>query len=123
MSLSNKYLLLTCFAFLTIVGFMIRLPSVFSHFDKELHALFYLCASLVLTIMFPNRWILIGICLLFFGILIEFAQAFSNKISIRLIGKRIHGNFDITDVKYNLIGIVVGLLVFMVYRLFFAQKS
>ena len=123
MSLSNKYLLLLFFTFLSIVGFMIKLPSVFSEFNRELHALFYLCATLVLTLMFPNRWTLIGIGLLIFGILIEFAQEFSNKISIRLIGKRIHGEFDIVDVKYNLFGIVVGLFIFLGYRYFVkAQK-
>jgi len=123
MSLSNKYLLLFFFTFLSIVGFMIKLPSVFSEFNRELHALFYLCATLVLTLMFPNRWTLIGIGLLIFGILIEFAQEFSNKISIRLIGRKIHGNFDIEDVKFNTIGIFFGLFIFLGYRYLVKAQS
>jgi len=116
MSNSSRILLLLFLTFLSIVGFIIRLPGVFSHFDKELHALFYFCASIVLTLMFPNRWVIICFGLLIFGILIEYAQAFSNKISIRLIGKRIHGNFDIEDVKFNTVGIFFGLIIFLGYR-------
>lgn len=116
MSNSSRILLLLFLTFLSIVGFIIRLPGVFSHFDKELHALFYFCASIVLTLMFSNRWVIICFGLLIFGILIEYAQAFSNKISIRLIGKRIHGNFDIEDVKFNTVGIFFGLIIFLGYR-------
>jgi hypothetical protein len=35
-------LILTFFCFsLAIVGFIIKLPHVFRHYDKELHSLFY----------------------------------------------------------------------------------
>mgnify|MGYP003667583676 CR=1 len=35
---------------LSIIGFMVRLPSVFSHYDKELHFLFYFLAAGILTL-------------------------------------------------------------------------
>jgi hypothetical protein len=40
--------------------------------------------------------------------MIEFLQEFSNKI----VGKTIHGKFDIQDVKYNAIGLFIGTLCF-----------
>ena len=45
-----------------------------------------------------------------FGFGIELAQAFSNRISIRLIGKPIHGRFDIEDIRYNIKGLFWGSL-------------
>jgi glycopeptide antibiotics resistance protein len=51
-----------------------------------------------------------------FGVLIEFGQDFSNKISIRIIGKRIHGRFDPEDIFFNVIGILAGLIVFLLLR-------
>ena len=119
----QKIVLVSFFAGCTILGFMVKLPRVFHHFDKELHAMFYFFAALFLTIIFPKRWLIATIGLVLFGIVIEFAQAFSNKISIRIIGKAIHGRFDIEDVKYNLIGVFLGLLVFHSYRLLIKSKS
>ncbi len=58
-----------------------------------------------------------------FGIIIEFAQEFSNKISIRIIGKAIHGRFDIEDVKYNMIGVFCGLIIFLIFQLIFKTKQ
>ncbi len=57
----------------------------------------------------------IGLAL--FGIIIEFAQEFSNKISIRIIGKAIHGRFDVEDVKYNMIGGCCGLILLQIIQL------
>jgi hypothetical protein len=57
-----------------------------------------------------------------FGIIIEFAQELSNKISIRIIGKAIHGRFDIEDVKYNMIGVFCGLIIFLIFQLIFKTK-
>jgi hypothetical protein len=91
---------------------MIRLPKIFEHHDKILHAIFYFFAAITMTLMYPKKWVMVSVCLTFFGFAIELAQAFSNKISKRLIGKAIHGKFDITDIKYNLIGLFFGLLLF-----------
>jgi hypothetical protein len=95
---------------------MIKLPSVFHHFDKELHALFYFSAACFLFSLYPNRWVVISGSLFVFGVLIEFGQDFSNKISIRIIGKRIHGRFDPEDIFFNVIGIISGLFVFHLLR-------
>jgi glycopeptide antibiotics resistance protein len=95
---------------------MMKLPSVFHHFDKELHALFYFSAACFLFLLYPNRWFLISGSLFVFGVLIEFGQDFSNKISIRIIGKRIHGRFDHEDIFFNVIGILAGLIVFHLLR-------
>jgi len=109
------YAALILFA-LSVVGFMIKLPSVFHHFDKELHALFYFSAACFLFSLFPNRWVVITGSLFIFGVLIEFGQDFSNKISLRIIGKRIHGRFDPEDIFFNVIGIIAGLIVFLLLR-------
>ena len=50
LTLSQK-LILTFFCFsIAIIGFMIKLPSAFGHYDKELHSLFYFGAALFLKI-------------------------------------------------------------------------
>ena len=116
---SNKnfklYLVLILFAF-SVVGFMMKLPSFFHNFDKELHVLFYFFATYFLLLLYSKRWLIIPISLFLFGVVIEFAQDFSNKISIRIIGKRIHGRFDPEDVFFNLFGIFIGLVVFFLLR-------
>lgn len=105
------YLALTLFAF-SIVGFMMKLPRFFHHYDKELHALFYFFATCFLLLLYSKRWFIIPVSLFVFGVLIELAQNFSNKISIRIIGKRIHGRFDPEDIFFNLLGILIGLVAF-----------
>ena len=85
---------------------MVKLPRVFHHYDKVLHALFYFAAAFVLNFIYPKRWYLITAGLFFFGIMIEVLQELSNKI----VGKTIHGRFDIQDVKYNTIGLIIGTL-------------
>jgi len=40
--------------------------------------------------------------------MIEVLQELSNKI----VGKTIHGKFDIQDIKYNTIGLFIGTLCF-----------
>ena len=87
---------------------MVKLPAVFHHYDKELHAAFYFFAAIFFGLQFPKKWLLVLFCLLIFGFGIELAQAFSNKISIRLIGKSIHGRFDIEDIRYNIKGLFFG---------------
>lgn len=108
----------------SVIGFMVKLPRIFHQMDKELHALFYCCCFLFCCLLYPKRWFSILLALTFFGFAIEWAQDFSNKISIRLVGKRIHGRFDPEDIKYNLIGLFIGLLIFGCIRLLtaFQQK-
>lgn len=43
----------------------------------------------------------------------QMAQAFSNNISIRLIGKPIHGRFDIEDIRYNTKGLFFGPIILL----------
>ncbi len=112
------YLALTLLAF-SVVGFMIKLPRFFHHYDKELHALFYFCATCFLLLLYSKRWFIIPTSLFVFGVLIELAQDFSNKISIQIIGKRIHGQFDPEDVFFNLFGIFIGLVSFFLLRSLF----
>jgi hypothetical protein len=92
---------------------MVKLPAVFHHYDKELHAAFYFMAVIYFGLQFPKKWLLVLFCLLIFGFGIELAQAFSNKISIRIIGKPIHGRFDIEDIRYNIKGLFWGSLVIL----------
>jgi VanZ family protein len=92
----------------SLIGFMVKLPRVFHHYDKILHALFYFAAAFVLNFIYPKRWYLIIAGLFIFGVMIEFLQELSNKI----VGKTIHGKFDNQDVKYNTIGLIIGTFCF-----------
>ena len=114
---TNKRYLILFFMVSSMVGFMIKLPFIFNHYDKELHALFYLCATMTILILYPRRIFSVPASLGIFGIIIEITQEFSNKISKRIIGKAIHGRFDIEDVKYNLLGIFLGVFVFLICRI------
>lgn len=94
-----------CFA-MAIIGFMVKLPSVFRHMDKELHATFYFLAAALLNVLFAGtklfRHVLIFVSLYLFGMVIEYSQAYSN----RFFRKRIHGRFDPEDIQWNLKGLV-----------------
>ena len=118
-----KIILIIILAVISIVGFMVKLPKIFHHFDKELHMMFYFSATMIIAFFFPKRWIISSMGLALFGIIIEFAQEFSNKISILIIGKAIHGRFDIEDVKYNMIGVFCGLIIFLIFQLIFKTKQ
>lgn len=120
---TNKIILISILAVCSIIGFMVRLPRVFHHFDKELHAIFYFIATTLSCILFPKRWLFLSISLTLFGIIIEYAQAFSNKISIRIIGKAIHGRFDLADIKSNIIGVFCGLLLFLLFQISIKPKE
>ena len=98
---------------LIIIGFLVKLPAIFHHYDKELHAVFYFFCAIYFGLQFPKKWLLVLFCLLIFGFGIELAQAFSNKISIRLIGKSIHGRFDIEDIRYNIKGLFFGSIMLL----------
>ena len=103
---------LFCFA-IALVGFMVKLPHTFRHHDKEMHFLFYFGAAAFLNILFKKRHAVIFIFLLFFGIFIEFFQSFSN----RFFSSRIHGDFDIKDVKYNIAGLILFSIIWVGFRM------
>ena len=106
----QQKLIITFFCFsIAIIGFMIKLPSVFRSYDKELHSLFYFCAALFLNLLFYKRLLIIFFFLLLFGVGIELSQQFSN----RLFKRRIHGRFDIEDVYYNLIGLILFSIIWL----------
>jgi hypothetical protein len=122
MSNFSKIIISISFLILSLVGFMIKLPRVFHHYDKELHALFYFSTMFFFTLMYPKKWFITAIFLFSFGILIEYAQELSNSFSIRFTGKKIHGKFDIQDIKYNSIGISFGILLFLITNAFYKPK-
>ncbi len=111
-------LVILCFG-ISIIGFMLKLPRVFRHYDKELHAAFYFFAAAFLNILFtekkPSRHLVIFILLFLFGAMIEYAQAYSNKF----FQTRIHGRFDPEDLWYNTIGLLAFSGCWMVYYLIF----
>jgi VanZ family protein len=102
---------------LSIVGFMIKLPSSFRHIDKELHALFYFSAAAFINILYANKKIIkhlvIFLLLFLFGVMIEYTQEYSNT----LFHIKIHGRFDLEDVQANL----KGLILFSLMWLFFSS--
>jgi len=109
-------ILLTIAAFaVAIVGFMVRLPSVFSHSDKIMHSAFYFLAAAFLNILFAKRNLLIHAfifgLLYVFGIGIEYAQQYSNTY----LHKKIHGNYDPEDVHANLQGLVYFSALWLCY--------
>ena len=104
---NSQKILLTVLCFgMAVIGFMVRLPSVFRHMDKELHALFYFIAAAFLNLLFAKtnliKHILIFVFLYLFGVFIEYAQGYSNKF----FRKRIHGRFDPADIQSNLNGLI-----------------
>ena len=114
----TKILLVSvCFA-LAIVGFMVKLPSGFKHFDKELHSIFYFFAAAFLNLLFANKKIvlhlLIFISLYLFGISIEYAQAYSNNF----FHVKIHGRYDPEDVQSNLKGLIAFSICWIIYVAF-----
>jgi hypothetical protein len=112
-----KTLLTILALILSVIGFMIKLPSVFHHYDKELHAAFYFLAAGFLNMLYGKNLtthILIFFVLLGFGIAIESAQAYSNI----LLKKRIHGRFDIEDVKANAKGLIAFSIIWIPYLIF-----
>ncbi|NOT94496.1 hypothetical protein [Ferruginibacter sp.] len=116
-------LVAACFA-LSIYGFMIKLPSAFRHYDKELHSLFYFLAAAFLNILFTNKKITIHLLLFgilyLFGMAIEYVQEYSNKF----FHKRIHGRYDIEDIQSNLKGLIAFSLLWIIYvMLWYAYKK
>lgn len=118
LALSNRtkiFLVLFCLL-LSIIGFLVKLPSAFRHIDKELHTAFYFLAAAFLNILFTNNRISIHVfiflLLFLFGISIEFAQDYSNK----LFHTRIHGRFDWEDVQANVKGLLAFSILWIIYR-------
>ncbi len=113
-----------CFG-IAIVGFMLKLPSMFRGMDKEMHALFYFLAAAFLNILFAKRNLIIHAIifgfLYSFGYCIELAQEYSNKY----FHKRIHGRFDPEDVASNLQGLIYFSAIWIVYATisFLIRKS
>lgn len=91
---------------ISVLGFMVKLPSSFRHHDKELHALFYFLAAAFLNVLFTRGrlWVhaLLFGALYLFGLAIEYSQEYSNQF----FRVKIHGRFDPEDVKWNTIGLV-----------------
>jgi len=113
----TKAFLIFIWLIASVVGFMVKLPSGFKHYDKELHATFYFLAAAFLNILVTNgklsRHIIIFALLYFFSISIEYAQEYSN----RFFHIRIHGRYDPEDVKYNLRGLIAYSVLWIIYRL------
>ena len=110
LNITQKLFLVATSFFIAVIGFILKLPAVFSHYDKELHAAFYFFAALFLNLLFQKKHFIIFGFLFFFGIFIELFQHYSN----RFVTKRIHGNFDPEDLASNL----AGLLLFSFFWLF-----
>jgi hypothetical protein len=110
---------------LSVLGFMVKLPSGFRHFDKALHAGFYFLAAAFLNVLFANRkiarHILIFVILYLFGVCIEHAQEYSNKF----FHVRIHGRYDKEDVYSNLKGLIAFSVVWFAWFVFasFTKKQ
>lgn len=108
-------ILLTLFCFgIAIIGFIVKLPSEFRGYDKELHATFYFCAAAFLNILFAKRNIIIHSvifgALYVFGIMIEHGQVMSKKL-----WQIPHGRYDPEDVQGNLRGLLLFSAVWLVY--------
>lgn len=114
---NKKTNLFLAFLFLavSIIGFMVKLPSVFRHYDKELHSLFYFLAAAFLNVLFAKkrftRHILIFAFLYLLGMSIEYAQEYSNQF----FRKRIHGRYDKEDILSNLKGLIAFSVLWIVY--------
>jgi hypothetical protein len=109
-----KYLIII--ALISYIGFMLKLPSIFIGLDKELHFAFYFFASLFLSVVLYKKsfftYIIAIVVLFMFSVFIETTQEISNTI----IGRKIHGNFDREDLKYNLFGIVSYMFFWLHYK-------
>ena len=113
LSTTHKIYLTSILFFVSIVGFMFKLPTVFRHHDKELHFLFYFFAAAFFNFLFRKKHLLIFFGLLGFGIFIELFQSFSN----RFYSKRIHGDFDSQDVYANLSGLIFFSVVWIILKI------
>lgn len=99
----------------SFIGFMLRLPTLFRHHDRELHFLFYLLIAIFLNLIYAQKkflnHFLIFFVLLVFGIGIELFQELSNHI----LHKKIHGNFDPVDIFCNVLGLIFASFFWFFY--------
>jgi hypothetical protein len=107
-----------CFG-IALIGFMIKLPSIFRHHDKEMHLIFYFFSAAFLNVLFQKRHFIIFLFLLFFGIFIELFQQFSN----RFYTHRTHGKFDIDDVASNITGLILFSILWIGFKTILFQYS
>ncbi len=111
----TKIFLLILFLVASIIGFMLKLPSVFRNNDKELHSAFYFLAAAFLNFLFIGKniiWhVLLFAALFLLGIGIEHAQEYSNTF----FHKKIHGRYDPQDVAANLKGLIAFSAVWVIY--------
>lgn len=124
MKIKIKYLIVVVCFIISCYCFLIRLPIPFRHVDKELHAIFFFLAAVFLNILFKvkklNSHLLIFGMLFLFGALIEFTQEYSNN----LFHKKIHGNFDQQDLKFDLLGLLsFSIIWFLTLIVSFIPKS
>lgn len=119
---SKIIIVLICLVF-ALVGFLIKLPVPFRAHDKFWHAAFYFAAAAFLHLLFRKGLILILLVLYLFGVLIEYLQPLTNKIT----RTRIHGRFDIEDVYANgkglLLYLVIALIFFLFQRIFKSSRT
>jgi ABC-type multidrug transport system permease subunit len=118
-----KWVFLGVLIIISICGFMIKLPLQLRGIDLELHALFYFVASACLNLLFKvkdfkTHMLIFGL-LVTAGVVIEFAQEYSNQ----LFNQRIHGNFDKVDVLYNLIGLFGFTCFWLSFKLIVTLKK
>jgi hypothetical protein len=117
LSNGTKIILVIAFFIISVIGFLMKLPSAFRHIDKELHFSFYFLAAAFLNILFNVRNLLkhlfVSVVLFLFGIGIEFAQENYNKV----FHVRIHGRFDPEDVKANLRGLIAFSILWAIWML------
>lgn len=104
---------------ISLIGFLLKLPSFLRNYDKELHSSFYFFAALTLNILFQKRQLIIFIFLFFFGAFIELSQQFSN----RFFQRRIHGNFDPEDIKSNLLGLIAFFIFWLTFKSLMTKKN
>jgi VanZ family protein len=119
----HKIGIVTVLAIVSLIGFMVKLPRVFSAYDKELHLCFYFFAALVLNYLLVKKnvfyHVLVAWVLFLGGVFIESAQSLSNLF----VKKRIHGNFDSEDVMFNIIGLLMYSFFWIFWRLFRKFKT
>lgn len=106
---------LTLFCFgIAVVAFIIKLPSAFRGYDKELHTAFYFCAAAFLNILFARRNLVIHAIifgfLYVFGMAIEHGQVLSKKL-----WHIPHGRYDPEDVQGNLKGLIAFSVLWLIY--------
>jgi len=72
LSTTQKLILISFFFFISILGFMLKLPAVFRGIDKDLHFLFYFILAFVINYLFQiksvAKHLIINVVLFFLGL-------------------------------------------------------